>query len=57
MNITFIVPQRYVATRWLSVWDSAIEMISLFDVYTIFYFGFLSDEEKEMYSPRFMEIM
>ena len=36
LNITFTMPERYSDTRWLSVYDVAVDTLRLMDVYTLF---------------------
>lgn len=47
LGVKFTVPERYVPTRWLSVYDVVVDTLRLLDVYTIFYFPFLSLPDRQ----------
>ena len=43
MNVTYGMPDNYVATRWLSVFNVAKDLLRMLDVYTLFYINFVDD--------------
>ena len=56
LNITFTMPERYSDTRWLSVYDVAVDTLRLMDVYTLFYHPFLQTMDRTHYLHLCVEI-
>ena len=56
LNITFKMPERYSDTRWLSVYDVAVDTLRLMDVYTLFYHPFLQTMDRTHYLHLCVEI-
>jgi hypothetical protein len=56
VGIKFTMPERYVSHRWLSVYDVTVDTMRLWDVYQIFYFGFMDHSDRTHYLPKIMEI-
>lgn len=56
-GVKFTMPERYVPTRWLTIYDVALDVLRLLDVYVIFYFSFLSTEDRDLYSIRRVRIL
>ena len=50
LGVKFTVPERFVPHRWLSAHDLAVSTIRLLDVLKVFYFSFLSKNDKKTYS-------
>lgn len=48
-DLKYTVPQRYIPHRWLSIYDVSLDTIRLLDAYTVFFYFFLSDEDKGIF--------
>lgn len=46
LNVSFTVPQNYIAFRWLSVYDVSQDFSRMFHALLIFYFSFLKRQDK-----------
>ena len=49
LGIKYTMPQEYISHRWLSVYDTAVDTLRLFDALTVFYHPFLSPTDKALY--------
>ena len=49
LGIKFTVPERFLNHRWLSAYDCALSTKRLWDAYQVFYYAFLSQEDKLLY--------
>ena len=56
LDVKFTSPELYVATRWLSVYDVAVDTIRMLDALTIFYYGFLSSLDASHFLHACVEI-
>ena len=56
VGVKYTVPQRYVATRWLSVYDVAVDTLRMLDALTLFYYAFLPTSDRTHYSHVCVEI-
>ena len=56
IGVKFHMPDRYVSHRWLSVYDVTVSTNTILDALTVFYYGFLSTEERKVNQPRVVEI-
>ena len=55
LNVTYGMPDNYVPTRWLSVFDGAKDSLRMIDVYTLFYINFVGD--RKLYQFLVVDIM
>ena len=49
LDVNFTMPAQYVPTRWLSVYKVTLDMLRMFDCYTVFYFAFLAQADSILY--------
>lgn len=49
IGVKYTVPQRYISHRWLSVYDVALDHVRLSDALILFYYSFLSKEDRALY--------
>lgn len=49
INVKFTIPERFLAHRFLSAYDLAVDTLRLMDAFMLFYSAFLGKEEKEKY--------
>lgn len=56
LSVKYTNPEQYIPHRWLSVYDVAVDTLRLLDAYTLFYFGFLSQQDRTLYFPLVLEI-
>lgn len=56
LSIRYTMPERYVPTRWLTVYDVAIDTLRLMDAYTLFYYSFLPADERLPFMRHCVEI-
>ncbi|XP_011677577.2 uncharacterized protein LOC105444695 [Strongylocentrotus purpuratus] len=56
LGIKFTVPERYVPTRWLSVYGVGVDTLRLFDVFTLFYYSFLPASDRTHFLHLCVEI-
>ena len=49
LNLTYTAVERHVPHRWLSCYDISVTTISLYDAYTVFYYSFMSSEDRKIY--------
>ena len=58
LGIKFTMPQRYISHRWLSVYDVTIDMLRMFDAYTLFYYSWVvaMDIDKAKHMPVVVEV-
>ena len=49
VNIKFANPPRFVSHRWLRAYTCSVETLRMWDVYVLFYYGFLSSEDRALY--------
>ena len=50
LGIAYTNPVNYVSHRWLSVYESTIDVFHKFDLYTVFYAAFLKGNDKALYN-------
>ena len=55
LNVTYGMPDNYVPTRWLSVFNVAKDFLRMLDVYTLFYINFVGD--RKLYQFLVVDIM
>ena len=56
LGMKFTMPTSYAATRWLSLYDVCLEISRMLDVYLIFYFSFMSNNDQRHYRYTLQEI-
>jgi hypothetical protein len=49
ISIKYSKPARFIPHRWLSAYDISLQTTMLYDAYVIFYYPFLSNEDKKTY--------
>ena len=49
IGLKFTMPERFISHRWLSVYDTTVSNHRLMDAYTIFYYSFLTKDDKVLY--------
>ena len=49
IDIKFTMPERFISHRWLSCYDVSLSNLVKLDAYSIFYFGFLTADNKDKY--------
>ena len=49
VDIKFTMPERFISHRWLSCYDVSVSNLLKLDAYSIFYFGFLTTDDKAKY--------
>ena len=57
LGLSYTAPERYVPTRWLSVYTVACDFLRFLDVYTLFYLSFLSQSDRLLYLHLQAEIL
>lgn len=50
------MPERFVNHRWLSNYDVSMSNLRLWEVYTIFYYAFLTKEDKSLYMQTLVQV-
>ena len=56
LGMKFTMPERYVSHRWLSMYDVSLGNNRLYDAYVVFYYSFLSNDNKRLYKSMIMDI-
>lgn len=49
LGIKFIIVERFVSYRWMICYDIVVGILWFWDVYYVFYFGFLKLEDRKIY--------
>ena len=49
IDIKFTIPERFISHRWLSCYDVSLSNLAKLDAHSIFYFGFLTADNKDKY--------
>lgn len=49
LGIKFIILERFVSYRWMICYDIVVGILWFWDVYYVFYFGFLKLEDRKIY--------
>ena len=52
----FTLLELYCGTRWLSLYDVSVDVLRQIDPLTLFYYGFLPEDQKTIYLARVTEI-
>ena len=49
-------PEKYVSHRWLSVYDVSVDTVRMWDAYIVFYFAYLSDDDRVTYHSSVLDV-
>ena len=49
LSIKFTMPERFLTHRWLSVYDVSLSTIRIIKAYFVFFFAYLSKDDKQIY--------
>ena len=56
LGVSYTMPERYVPTRWLTVYDVSMDALRLLDAYTVFYYSFLPSADRVTFLRHCVEI-
>ena len=56
LTVKYSPPERNLRHRWLSCYDVAVETLRMWDILTLFYFSYMSTDDKETYRPIILSI-
>ncbi|XP_041361320.1 uncharacterized protein LOC121377407 [Gigantopelta aegis] len=57
LDIPFTTPQRFLAHRWLSCYDITAANNIMMDAFRVFYYGFLTTEDKKLYKSPVRDLL
>ena len=56
LGVAYTLPDMFATHRLLSVYDTAVSTLRLYEAYKVLYYGFADDENRSLYKPTILDI-